>query len=52
LERGIAERLLQLGAGKLPWPWPVNPDSVSDPEHTTNPAENIRPHAIVGMTED
>ena len=24
-ERGIAERLLQLGASKLPWPW-IDPD--------------------------
>jgi len=24
-ERGIAERLLQLGTGKLPWPW-IDPD--------------------------
>jgi hypothetical protein len=24
-ERGIAERLLQLGAGKLPWPW-IDPE--------------------------
>jgi exodeoxyribonuclease V alpha subunit len=24
-ERGIAERLLQLGSGKLPWPW-IDPD--------------------------
>jgi len=24
-ERGIAERLLQLGSGKLPWPW-IDPE--------------------------